>query len=113
MSPRTIEEVLAHIGETYGGFFDSHAKPMLDPINVPICLRPFIPYAQLWGVADDLERERRIKQSPQIARDDLLKVVRSIDDDLDEWLAGEEAYSPTPSREYIAFSAMRMAADFL
>jgi hypothetical protein len=40
-------------------------------------------------------------------------VVSDIDDQLDDWLAGDEAKSDSPSAEYIAFSAMRMAADFM
>lgn len=85
----------------------------LDPSRVPYDLVPYIPYAALWGIADDLERERIVTQAPEEARADLMRTVQEIDDRLDEWLAGDEATSPSPSAEYVAFSAMRMAADFM
>lgn len=40
-----------------------------------------------------------------------LTAINRYEDELDDWLAGPEADSPAPSAEYIAFSAMRMAAD--
>ena len=38
--------------------------------------------------------------------------IEQNEDALDEWLAGPEAAGPQFSQEYLAFSAMRMAADF-
>jgi hypothetical protein len=40
-------------------------------------------------------------------------VVVKFDDQLDSWLAGPMAQSASPTDAYIAFSAMRMAADFI
>jgi hypothetical protein len=113
MMEHTVDEILRHIKFAYGEFFKENRKEALDPLKVPVALRPFIPYAELWGVTDDLEREQLVMGSPQAAKDDLVALVRDVDDDLDRWLAGEEADSLTPSKEYIAFTAMRMAADFM
>jgi len=40
-----------------------------------------------------------------------LQASRAVDTLVSTWLAGPEARSPQPSDEYVAFSAMRMAAD--
>ena len=85
--------------------------PLLDPAHVPWSLRSLIPYAQVWGVADDTLRMLMVRQAGQNARSDLKRAVGSADDLLDEWLAGPEADEMSPSDEYVALSAMRMAAD--
>lgn len=85
--------------------------PLLEPSRVPLPLRHLIPYAQIWGVADDTLRSLVLRQASQDARADLKRVVASADDLLDEWLAGPDADGQSPSDEYVAFSAMRMAAD--
>ncbi len=84
----------------------------LKPDNVPEPLRHLIPYAEFWGVGDDLIRDDLVRSAPREAIDDLKRVVEQHDDLLDEWLAGPEAEGPEYSAEYTAFSAMRMAADF-
>jgi hypothetical protein len=40
-------------------------------------------------------------------------VVDSFSNELDEWLAGSEADKSGFTDEYIAFSALRMTADFV
>ncbi|QDV34268.1 hypothetical protein [Tautonia plasticadhaerens] len=84
---------------------------MLRSANVPPSLRHLIPLAERFGVTDDVQRERLVSSaSPhEIAR--LKAAVQANDDDLDDWLAGSEADGPKFSAEYLAFSAMRMAAD--
>ena len=85
---------------------------MIDPQRVPASLRHLIPLAQKFGVSDDLARET-IVSSASIAEIEALKqAVQANDALLDTWLAGPEATGPCFSNEYIAFSAMRMAADF-
>ena len=98
--------------ELYGEFVRNEARAPLLAERVPESLRAYIPYAELWGVADDLEREQLVERAPHEARLDLQQTIAQIDDALDEWLAGPEADETSPSPEYIAFSAMRMAADF-
>jgi hypothetical protein len=74
-------------------------------------LRHLIPYAELWGVNDDLIRDDMVRSAPREALEDLKRLVERHDDLLDEWLAGPEADVASPSTEYLAFTAMRMAAD--
>jgi len=80
---------------------------------IPIPLHPIIHYAEFWGVSDDAERESLVNAAPKYMKENLVAVIAEYDDELDEWLAGPEADSPVPSPEYIAFSAMRMASDFV
>ncbi len=95
----------------YAEFLVSVHLSSLDPDHVPEALREYIPFAAVWGIADDVERDSLIERAPVEAKEDLIAIVERIDDELDKWLAGPEADSPTPSSEYVAFSAMRMAAD--
>ncbi len=99
--------------QLYGVFYQESPKASIDPSQVPGSLHVLVPYAEFWGISDDWAREELIAKSPQSVQENLKAVVASFDDKLDEWLAGEEADSTSPSKEYVAFSAMRMAADFM
>lgn len=103
----------AEMQEKYGSFFQSGAKQRLDRSRVPEALWPLMPYAAFWGVADAWAREKLAQKAPPTVQDNLKAIVAAYEDDLDEWLAGDEASSPEPSPEYVAFSAMRMASDFM
>jgi hypothetical protein len=98
--------------DRYGKFYCDISPLQLDPIRVPPDLRPLIPFAELWGVADDLEREQRLKEAPKQAIEDLHAAVRTFEDSLEAWLAGPNAVSRLPTKEYVAFSAMLMASDY-
>lgn len=113
MSREVMEQTLKHMRASYGNFLDRATLVELDPSKVPEGLVAYVPYAALWGITDDLEREQCVVRAPDEARKDLVRTVQLIDDQLDEWLGGDEANANSPSTEYIAFSAMRMAADFI
>lgn len=106
------DTTIVKMREKYPDFLGSVALQSFDESPVPKQLREYVAYAALWGIADDVERELLVERSPEAAREDLLEIIDRIDDELDEWLAGPEADAP-PSAAYIAFSAMRMAADFM
>jgi len=97
----------------YGRFYASSERQALSEAYIPQPLHPLIHYAELWGIADDLARERLVMSAPEVAREDLVGLVDAFEADLDEWLGGPEADSTNPSDEYVAFSAMRMARDFV
>jgi hypothetical protein len=94
----------------YGRFYESNPRVNLNRANVPERFWPLLHYAEFWGIADDWTREDLVKDAPPDARENLKRVVAAFDNALDEWLAGPEADEPEPSDEYVAFSAMRMAA---
>lgn len=84
----------------------------LRPLNIPPQLRHLIALAEKYGIADDRVREGLIGNCSQDERSSLKKAVEECDDEFDLWLAGPEAAGPEYTNEYIAFSALRMAADF-
>lgn len=85
----------------------------LNAENIPKSLRDLIPLAERWGISDDSERIELIERADVADRAELKMIVGKYDDELDEWLAGVDASGPEFSNEYVAFSAMRMAADYL
>jgi hypothetical protein len=84
---------------------------VLDAAKVPAGLRPLIPLAEKFGISDDLIREDVVAKTSAADLQAMRRVVAAHDDAFDEWLAGPEAGGPVFSNEYIAFSALRMAAD--
>lgn len=97
--------------EKYGLTAANRPVIQLDPQKVPEDLRHLIPYAELWGVGDDLIREDLVRSASPEALEDLRRIVQEHDDLLDDWLAGPESESAELSEEYLAFTNMRMAAD--
>jgi hypothetical protein len=64
-----------------------------------------------FGMSDDGERLRALKLASPDEISRLRRAISEHNDAFDEWLAGPEADGPTYTDEYIAYSAMRMAAD--
>jgi len=96
----------------YGTFYAASPLVPIRTSHVPEPVRPLIPYARFWGIPDDRQRERLVASARPEVIEDLKSAIDSLSAELDEWLAGPEARSPQPSDEYVAFSAMRMAADY-
>lgn len=96
-----------------GEFFNPAQKVHFDIGDVPENLLSLIPYAEIWGLSDDWEREDLIQKTPEIMKENLKWAVTQFEDEMDTWLGGAEALSDDPSDAYIAFSAFRMAVDFI
>ena len=101
------------LNDEYGEFLSESSTVDFDSNDVPENLRHMIPYASFWGIADDWEREKLADNAPAHLKASLKKLIADNDDELDDWLAGLEASNPKASDAYIAFSAMRMAADYM
>ncbi|MFL6636824.1 MAG: hypothetical protein ACJ8HJ_31405 [Massilia sp.] len=84
----------------------------LRPSKIPLQLHPLIGLAEKFWLADDKVREHVVANSSMEERRSMKEAVEKYDDDFDLWLAGPEAAGPEYSDEYIAFSSLRMAADF-
>lgn len=95
----------------YGRFYNQSPGQSLDPANVPENLRLLLPYAEFWGILDDWTRENLVAAAPEAVKRNLASLVKRFDDQFDDWLAGPEANSDPLSDEYVAFTALRMAAD--
>ncbi len=83
----------------------------LDIENIPKGLRDLLSLAEKFGISDDGYRYEKLKKSTTEELNELKSLCEEKDDELDNWLAGPEADGPVFSKEYIAYSAMRMAAD--
>ena len=78
---------------------------------MPTSLHGLIFFAELYGISDDGYRDQVLEHLTDVERDELVVSVEAHDDALDTWLAGPESNQSNQTPEYIAFSAMRMAAD--
>jgi hypothetical protein len=102
------------VGEMRQKYYGADEVPpdiQLSPERVPERLRGLIPLAERWGISDDILRVDAVRKAPPQEITALKKIVAQYDDVLDEWLAGPEAQNTSPSKEYLAFTHMRMAAD--
>ena len=98
--------------ELYGAFYEHGGNIALDESRIPQQLWPLIPYAAFWGISDDLLRERLVREASIPVKKNLKMVAEAFDNLLDDWLAGPEASDAAPTEEYVAYSAMRLAAEF-
>lgn len=103
----------AEIEAEWGLSAQTSPRTSFDLEDVPEGLRQLAPYAVFWGAADDWVREDVLKKTPGSLLQNLKAVVAAYDDALDAWLAGVEASNSEPSDAYVAYSAMRMSADFV
>ena len=83
----------------------------LDSSRVPQQLRHLVPIAEKWGISDDLLRLDAVRKANPSNYLSLSELFESTMICYNEWLAGPEADSETPSIEYLAFTHLRMAAD--
>ena len=68
-------------------------------------------YAEIWGIPDESDRMQMVENTPDSILDDLCLLMRSLDDDLEEWLCGDEADSQEPTMAYVCYAALVMAFD--
>jgi hypothetical protein len=79
---------------------------------VPSAVRSLLPLARRWGISDDGYRDAAVAEADAETLAALVAAVDAIDDAaLHGWLAGPEASSARPSAEYVAVTALTMAAD--
>jgi hypothetical protein len=87
----------------HGAFYQKSPKVRLDKKKVPEKYWHLLPYAEFWGIADDLDREQLVEDAPPDVQQNLKDVIVFYDNKLNEWLAGPESYNPNPTDEYVAF----------
>jgi hypothetical protein len=75
-------------------------------------VRSLLPLARRWGISDDGYRDAAVAEADAETLAALVAAVDAIDDAaLHGWLAGPESSSARPSAEYVAVTALTMAAD--
>ena len=84
----------------------------LDPARVPAPLRPLLAPARRWGISDDVFRADALDEATPLELESLVDAVDDVDSrHLDAWLCGPEAAAGEPANEYVAMSALMMAAE--
>lgn len=84
----------------------------LRPDAVPSAVRSLLPLARGWGISDDGYRDSAVAEADAETLAALVAAVDAVDDAaLYGWLAGAEASSRRPSAEYVAVTALTIAAD--
>ena len=97
--------------EKYGLTAENRPNIQLDPLRVPNQFHAWIRLAERWGISDDLIRDDCLEKASVEEVCELLTFGEVYDAVLNEWLAGPEADSRKPSKEYVAFSALGLAWD--
>ena len=85
--------------------------PKLDPESVPEAFRHLIPLAEKYGISDDCYLDDVIDSLDEAELRECASFLDSYDAVLNDWLAGPAAAGPEYSNEYVAFSALGLAAD--
>ena len=83
----------------------------LNPERVPNELIALIPYAEEWGIEDDLIRADVLRKASPTALKMLIIAVNRHIDLLSDWLADPEADLDEHTEEYHTFSALLMAYE--
>lgn len=108
MTQPTIAEVRQKLALLAGDFYERHKKIPLDPKLVPAKFRPLIPYAELFGFTDDVERTDRADDAPIAAIRAMVEAALPLEDELQAWFEAVGAKTPVElrSEEYWALMAM-------
>ena len=88
---------------------DTAASQVLDPMQVPESLRHLVPFANQWGIGDDIDRMERIQRSSAADREELAMALTPHQTEVTAWLDSLEA--ATMSDEAAAFMYMQLALE--
>jgi hypothetical protein len=88
-----------------------YRKIRLEPEHVPDNLKHLIPYAEAFGISDDLLRNDVINMTDEDSLRNLIKLVNESYKTINEWLGVVDPKTPEFSNEYIAFVNLRIAVD--
>ncbi len=97
----------------YGAFYNLSGNVVIDRARVPVEVWPLVPYAEFWGISDHTTRDSLVQAAPDDVQGNLKAAVAAFDGPLDDWLAGPESELPNLSMEFVAFTALTMAADYV
>lgn len=75
--------------EKFGLTAENRPIIKLDPQNVPSELYPLIPYAEQWGITDDVVRRDALEKASLETLRDLVQTVHQYAKSLGKWLSAE------------------------
>ena len=87
--------------------------PKLDAEKIPKDCHQFIPLAEKYGISDDGYRIDVLECLDEDEKNELISFANTYPSSLDDWLCGPESESKEPSIEYVTFTALIMAADYV
>jgi len=88
------------------------ASEELNPANVPPEVAALLPLASRWGIGDDAERSISVRNATRQELSSLVEAVDGVDEEaLYGWLSGPDSFAEHPTKEYLAITALTMAAD--
>ncbi len=99
------------IKEAFGEVMIHNRLTPLDESTIPAQFRCIRHYAEIWGLTDEEDRMQMIKNTPEPLLEDFCLLLRSIDDELEAWLCGDEADNSDPTAAYVCYTALVMAFD--
>ena len=90
------------------GFTDT---VMLGEDKIPLNLHILIPYCNFFYVKDQAERERIMIDAPLDSLRFLEELIKVLEDEIDEYLGGDNASNICSTNEYRAIDQLRVMAE--
>jgi len=79
---------------------------------VPPELASILPFAQRWGIGDDVDRETALNGATTKELAEISSCLNGVDNQLlVNWLTGSESQRRPPSDEYLAITCLLMAVQ--
>jgi hypothetical protein len=82
----------------------------LDPAKVPSDLRDLVPYAEKWGIGDDIIRDNFQTKASVVEKQDLARAIAGRNSRITQWLNGQPSNTPM-SDEAAAFMYMQLGLE--
>lgn len=98
---------------TYKMPHEEAKPPKLNPGKIPKDCYQYISLAEKFGIADEGYRIDLLDSLGENEKEELRSFIRSCPSSLNNWLCGKDSESKEPSDEYITFTALVMAADYV
>lgn len=108
--PKTGEIAPAHVlQKKYRLYAENRPEIQLDSSNIPDDLRNLIPYAEKWGIGDDIIRNDFIEKATDAEKQELHDALFEPYERITAWL--DSFNSGAMSEEAAAFMYMQLALD--
>jgi hypothetical protein len=110
-----LHEIGTHkeLQEKYNLYAENRPNIKLDSNNVPENLRDLIPYAEKWGISDDIIRSDFQKKASKEEKLEFKKKISGRVDQINEWLDTSFPTGKEMSDEGAAFMYMLSSAEEL